>query len=92
MHIDVITLFLISRVTKYNSLRSFSSNSSVAYLLADYLNAVVIPVWNVAKEPKKQMSLRERLLASKNRSIEKKKSTRDLLTFTISTLVIQKEK
>ena len=48
-------------------------------LLADYLNAVVIPVWNVAKEPKKQMSLRERLLASKNRSIEKKKSTRDLL-------------
>lgn len=48
-------------------------------LLADYLNAVVIPVWNVAKEPKKQMTMRERILASTNRSIEKKKSTRDLL-------------
>lgn len=48
-------------------------------LLADYLNVVVIPVWNVAKEPKKQMTMRERILASTNRSIEKKKSTRDLL-------------
>lgn len=48
-------------------------------LLAEYLNAVVIPVWNVTKEPKKQMTMRERILASTNRSIEKKKSTRDLL-------------
>lgn len=48
-------------------------------LLAEYLNAVVIPVWNVAKEPEKQITARERILASTNRSIEKKKSTRDWL-------------
>ena len=48
-------------------------------LLAEYLNAVVIPVWNVAKEPEKQMSMRERLLASRNKNFEKKESTRDLL-------------
>lgn len=35
-------------------------------LLAEYLHATVIPVWNVTKEP--EMSLRERLLASKNKS------------------------
>lgn len=33
-----------------------------------YLNAVVIPQWNIVeKEPEKQMSMRERLLASKNK-------------------------
>lgn len=48
-------------------------------LLAEYLNAVVIPVWNVAKEPEKQITARERILASRNRSLEKKKSTRDWL-------------
>lgn len=48
-------------------------------LLAEYLNAVVIPVWNVAKEPEKQITARERLLASRNRSLEKKESTRDWL-------------
>ncbi|MXP76256.1 hypothetical protein GN277_12880 [Lachnospiraceae bacterium WCA-9-b2] len=48
-------------------------------LLAEYLNAVVIPVWNVTKESEKQMTMRERILASTNRSIEKKKSTGDLL-------------
>lgn len=48
-------------------------------LLAEYLNAVVIPVWNVTKESEKQMTMRERILASTNRSIEQKKSTGDLL-------------
>lgn len=48
-------------------------------LLAEYLHATVIPVWNVTKEPEKQMSLRERLLASKNKSSEKVESTRHWL-------------
>ena len=48
-------------------------------LLAEYLNAVVIPVWNATKEPEKQMTMRERILASRNRSLEKVESTRDWL-------------
>lgn len=48
-------------------------------LLAEYLNATVIPLWNVTKEPKGQMSMRERILASRNKNLEKKKSTRDWL-------------
>jgi len=55
-----------------------SLKESDVKLLAEYLNEVNIPIWN-NKEPEKQMSMRERLLASKNKSIEKKKSTRDLL-------------
>lgn len=52
--------------------------------LSEYLNAVVIPQWGRVA-PKKQMSMRERLLESKNRQRmqneepEKKKSYRDLL-------------
>ena len=38
-------------------------------VLSEYLNAVVIPQWNMIV-PKKQMSLRERLLASKNISTQ----------------------
>lgn len=52
---------------------------SDANKLSEYLNAVVIPVWNAAKEPEKQMTMRERLLASKNNSLEKVESTRDWL-------------
>ena len=37
-------------------------------LLADYLNVVYIPRWNKGEKEQKQMSLRERLLASKNSS------------------------
>lgn len=48
-------------------------------LLADYLNMVYIPRWNKGEREPKQMSMRERILASRNKSIEKKKSTRDLL-------------
>lgn len=52
--------------------------------LSEYLNAVVIPQWGRV-EPKKQMSMRERLLESRNRQrmqneeSEKEKSYRDLL-------------
>lgn len=48
-------------------------------LLAEYLNAVCIPVWNVTKEHKEQMTARERLLASRDREPERKKSNRHLL-------------
>ena len=48
-------------------------------LLADYLNMVYIPRWNKGEREPKQMSMRERILASRNKSIEKKKSTRDWL-------------
>lgn len=48
-------------------------------LLADYLNVVYIPRWNKVEKEQKQITMRERLLASRNKSIEKKKSTRDLL-------------
>lgn len=48
-------------------------------LLYKYLNAVVIPVWNVTKEAEKKMTARERLLASRNNSSEKVSSTRDWL-------------
>ncbi|MEY8410495.1 hypothetical protein AALB51_04510 [Lachnospiraceae bacterium 62-26] len=48
-------------------------------VLSEYLNEVHIPQWKTVIKGKKQMSLRERLLASKNKSIEKKKSTRDWL-------------
>jgi len=47
-------------------------------LLAEYLNEVNIPIWN-NKETEKKMSARERLLASRNGNVEKKKSTRDWL-------------
>lgn len=47
-------------------------------LLADYLNAVVIPQWNTSKKPEKQMSMRERLLASREHS-KKAESTRHWL-------------
>lgn len=52
--------------------------------LSEYLNAVVIPQWGRVA-PKKQMSMRERLLESRNRQrmqneeAEKRKSYRDLL-------------
>lgn len=49
-------------------------------LLADYLNATVIPIWsNSEKEPKKQMTMRERLLASRSGSAGNLGSYRDLL-------------
>jgi transcriptional regulator with XRE-family HTH domain len=48
-------------------------------LLADYLNVVYIPRWNKGEKEPKQMTMRERILAGRNKSIEKKKSTRDLL-------------
>lgn len=48
-------------------------------LLADYLNVVNIPRWNRGEKEHKQMSMRERLLERKNKSIEKNKTTRDLL-------------
>ena len=42
-------------------------------LLAEYLNATVIPIWNNAeKESKKQMTMRERILASRNKQNEEK--------------------
>lgn len=47
-------------------------------LLADYLNAVDIPLWNTSKEPKKQMTARERIMASRERS-KKIESTRQWL-------------
>ena len=53
--------------------------------LAEYLGAVVIPRWNIGeKGQKKQMTMRERLLASRNASIQKQQaekveSTRDWL-------------
>lgn len=37
--------------------------------LSEYLNAVVIPQWNTVI-PEKQMSMRERLLASRNKSMQ----------------------
>lgn len=48
-------------------------------LLADYLNVVCIPRWNKGEKEQKPMTMRERILANRNKSIEKKKSTRDLL-------------
>lgn len=48
-------------------------------LLADYLDVVYIPRWNKGEKERKPMTMRERILASRNKSIEKKKSTRDLL-------------
>jgi len=55
-----------------------SLKESDVKLLAEYLNEVNIPIWN-NKEPEKQMSMRERILASRNRSLENRKSYRDLL-------------
>ncbi len=48
-------------------------------LLADYLNVVYIPRWNKGEKETKQMTMRERILASRKKDLEKKKSTRDLL-------------
>lgn len=48
-------------------------------LLAEYLNVVYIPRWSDGEKEPKQMTMRERILASRNKSIEKKKSTRDWL-------------
>lgn len=48
-------------------------------LLADYLDVVYIPRWNKGEKERKPMTMRERILASRSKSIEKKKSTRDLL-------------
>ena len=48
-------------------------------VLSEYLNEVHIPQWKTVIKGKKQMTMRERILASTNRSIEKKKSTGDLL-------------
>lgn len=36
-------------------------------ILSEYLNAVVIPQWNGIAKEAKQMSMRERLLASRNK-------------------------
>lgn len=53
--------------------------------LAEYLDVLVIPRWNIeGKEQKKQMTMRERLLASRNAGIQKQQaekveSTRDWL-------------
>ena len=53
--------------------------------LAEYLDVLVIPRWNIeGKGQKKQMTMRERLLASRNASIQKQQaekveSTRDWL-------------
>lgn len=50
-----------------------SLKESDVKLLAEYLNMVVIPRWNThKKEP-------EKLMTTRNKSLEKKKSTRDLL-------------
>lgn len=49
-------------------------------LLADYLNVVVIPIWsNGEKESKKQMTMRERIMASRSGSAGNLGSYRDLL-------------
>ena len=49
-------------------------------ILADYLNATVIPIWgNGQKEPEKKMSARERLLASRSGSAGNLGSYTDLL-------------
>lgn len=46
-----------------------SLKESDVKLLAEYLNMVVIPRWNThKKEPKKEMSMRERIMASVNKS------------------------
>ncbi len=55
-----------------------SLKESDVKLLAEYLNEVNIPIWN-NKEPEKQMSMRERILASCNGSKQKVESTRDWL-------------
>ena len=44
-----------------------SLKDSDVRLLAEYLNAVVIPQWNTVMPEKKLMTARERLLASKNK-------------------------
>lgn len=41
-------------------------------LLADYLNVVYIPQWNKGEKEQKQMTMRERILASKNKQNEEK--------------------
>ncbi len=48
-------------------------------LLADYLNVVYIPRWNKGEKEQKQMTMRERILVSRNGSTEKASSTRHLL-------------
>ncbi len=55
-----------------------SLKKSDVKLLAEYLNEVNIPIWS-NKEPEKQMSMRERILASRNGNLENRKSYRDLL-------------
>ena len=42
-------------------------------VLSEYLNEVVFPQWKSVIKEKKQMSLRERLLASRNKQNEKRK-------------------
>ncbi|RKI37056.1 hypothetical protein D7V86_24045 [bacterium D16-51] len=44
-----------------------SLKDSDVRLLAEYLNAVVIPQWNTVMPEKKLMTMRERILASKNK-------------------------
>lgn len=46
-------------------------------ILSEYLNEVHIPRWNTVG--KEKMSARERLLASRNKDLEKKKSNREWL-------------
>ena len=45
-------------------------------VLSEYLNEVHIPHWKTAIKEKKQMSMRERLLASKNKQNEEKPKRR----------------
>lgn len=48
-----------------------SLKESDVKLLAEYLNEVNIPIWN-SKKPEKPMSMREWILASRNKDLEKK--------------------
>lgn len=48
-------------------------------ILSEYLNEVHIPQWKTVIKEKKPMTMRERLLASRNKDLEKKRSTKDLL-------------
>lgn len=48
-----------------------SLKESDVKLLAEYLNEVNIPIWN-SKKPEKPMSMRERILASRNKDLDKK--------------------
>ena len=53
-----------------------SLKDSDVRLLAEYLNAVVIPQWNTVMLEKKLMTMRERILASKNKQNEEKPKRR----------------